>query len=566
MNDYESFNIVNQQFLNLRIDPQREIESPPPQKKIESKAQGQIKIKRQGTMAIVKVILKSGESIKPILRALGNMIASGITYPFSRSTSQAFKAKMAHAGFALVNIWAKSYFGEDLAIKCMGTRNVARKEILASKEDYKASLKLLELCKEIKSPNVVVTSDNPESQISDGICAGIRLDIAQRHLVTGESIENIIKSNEKGAPSEAAANQAIYKLLEAKNPTIKEIFEFALSHLQKASESEGDNRLGKVNFSAVAKMMKVLDNDILNEEMVEKFIDYKDGDKSLSNLISEFIADERFNAKKLQNNDKHEFLTKNSSNEWEISNFPKFQKAVEKKIEEKFEKDLISITNKPEKLKQKRDIDLNILKWTVSFLELKQEYKRLTAQPSPPITESPLNRAWRSLREKALKIFGKKTKKDPFGAFGAISNPLIRHALHGIYNEERDKMAYGTVAQARFLNQVSVANIMGDSSLHKSDESFLKNLSQLPPGFYAIDLKTSESGHSISYVKEEGGKGYILDPNGFPLACNTPEHAIELLLKLLILYPEPKIKAPISGDNESHHQLVISKLESKIGK
>jgi hypothetical protein len=575
-----SFSIHHQQpsFIpnesNIPSEPKSGVESASlsSQQAIQpEQSSGEIKFKRQGTMTVAKVIFKSSQSVKPFFRALGNMIAAGITYPFSNKTSQAFKANMAHAGYELGRIWANSYFGQDLAVE--SSRNIARKEVLASGKDYEASLELLEHCKMLDFPTVTIDpSKNPQSQISDGICAGIRLDIAHRHLVKGESIIDIMKSNEKGAPAEAAANQAIYELLGAKEQKIDQVLQSTLSHLEKVSQGQGGHELSKVNVQTVLRTMSNLDTEIQMSSDFQKFRTETGLDDpiprdttSLNYSMGRLFTEERTKARDLEAAGKqHEFLARNpKTKEWEISDFTKFQEAAVKKINAQFYDALMENPKQHSQLLEKRNQDLNALKWTVGLLELKQDVRRSKAQPSVPLSESKLDRAWQAIRDKAIKIFGKKTERDKWGSFSAISNPLLRQTISNFYLEELNRATYGAVATARQLKLVSVADILGDSSLHKGDASFLQNLPKLPAGVYAIDLKTSAVGHAITYIKEEDGKGYILDPNGYALACRDPDHAIELLQKVLSMYDEPKTKAPLSTKNDPNHQLVISRIESR---
>lgn len=491
---------------------------------------GEIKFERQGKEVIAKVLILqyTSESIKPFFRLLANYIASGITFG---SLSRSFKAKAVHAYYDLGKIWAKHYFKEDLAFE--GARNIARKKILENQEDYIASEKLFEQCKKFNKDLDINYSKKPEAQIVDGICAGIRLDIAERHIIKKESILEIMKSGEKGASAEAAANQAVYNLLDAKGQTIPAIFDQMITHLEKISKSEGAHELSHVDAHEIGQALIILDGDVRTEKEYEDFkrkfnkTGEKPGDEvKFSGLMHEMLNQAKKDASQLEKQlQPHPFLA-NNNGVWEISNFAEFQKAATMVINTKFTEDLKKQLMNHAALSKKRLENLNALKWTVSLLEFKQ-----------------------GLHQGAKENFS------------VISDPVIRHMLDKHISQVDDDKKYGAVAKARGLKLVSVADLMGDSSLHNDDASFLRNLPKLPEGVYAIDLYRETGAHAITYVKESDGQGYIMDPNGYQIRCNSPDHAIILLQKVLSMYDEPKDKTPSSVQKGPDHQLSIARFE-----
>lgn len=140
-----------------------------------------------------------------------------------KSTLSSLKAKVVHFGSRIVfAVWERR--AHKVGVETLGTaRNVARQDVLASESDFHASKELLNQFAKLSDSdrgklNVTWNPDAvPEKMILNGICAGIRLDIAQRFLHSTEepkeAIEQIIEENLQGAPAEAAANQAIYELL-----------------------------------------------------------------------------------------------------------------------------------------------------------------------------------------------------------------------------------------------------------------------------------------------------------------------------------------------------------------
>lgn len=123
------------------------------------------------------------------------------------------KAKVIHMKDA---ISSKKY--EDFACKKLGltiigsSRNVVRQEALASEQDFEAAQKLLEGFKQLQTTkpdqftNLHVCWDSDAKitkAITDGICSGIRLDIAHRYL-NGEQVGKIIEDNAKGVCSKSS--------------------------------------------------------------------------------------------------------------------------------------------------------------------------------------------------------------------------------------------------------------------------------------------------------------------------------------------------------------------------
>ena len=418
----------------------------------------------------------------------------------------------------------------------------------------------------------VDTTVDPESKISDGICAGIRLDIASDFLIKGKSINAIINSNQKGASAEAAANQAVYDLI--KIPSIKKttIMLETLDHLEKISNSVTENEMSSVDVRAVGRALTIVDGQISGGDVdYFQFLQkYTSDDKKLNKqssvefieVVNTYINEQKNIARNMAKGEQHPFLSRNKNQIWIISDPLKFQEGMLKEINTKFNENIDNAQSSDEKIyaDKSKDEQIKTLKWTVSILQLKNELERqMETQTSAP-KEVKLSDRLQSFRTEAIKVFGKLAKKDESFS-STISDPLIKHVIAKLIAHDMDDKQYSLTAHARGLELESVEDIMGHSAIVSSDDSYLKNFIRLETGVYAIDLMSGDGAHAITYVKEEDGKGYILDPNGPQLRCQTPEHALHLLKKVLTEYEEPVDKSPLYTKGNTDHQLSIKKFK-----
>lgn len=201
-----------------------------------------------------------------------------------------------------------------------------------------------------------------------------------------------------------------------------------------------------------------------------------------------------------------------------------------------------------EKINVKNNVDEQIktLRWTVSLIQLKLG---LEEDASPEIKSADLT----PIPDKRARL---------------VSDPLIKAALFHLSAIDPEMASMKLVAAARGLKMESVEHIMGNSVTFKDDQSYLKNISLLPKGVYNINFSNwvfEHKGHAITYVKEEDGSGYLLDPNGAQLKCEKaphPDDAEHLLHRILSFYIEATDHpAPLRGEGDRHHQIYIYKYE-----
>ncbi|PJD96317.1 MAG: hypothetical protein CK425_06400 [Parachlamydia sp.] len=529
----------------------------------------EVKEKKSGKLTRARVILSSSASVKPSLRALGFMLAHKTT---RGETSKMYKAKAVHSVFKLVDVWTKFYFGEDAIGKA---RNIGRKEMLANEEDFDAASELLDALR--KEQGISNMSFRPESKIADGICAGIRLDIAQRHLCNGEDLADIIRSNEKGASKEAAANQAVYEILNANPESTSKKMLATLASLEQLSKCEGGNEAFHTDFNLVGQALVQADpilsaNLPIYDDFAREYPLDQTNPKDLPHLIRALVDEQKARI--------IEHTTKAKSGEGEeveaeswlhtkyqvftIKDPVAFQQAVLVKINQDFNEAVQGKSGSEiNQLAVQREKNIQVLNWTVAFLQLKEAADAAKFMPAAgtAAAHKPEPKFWNALGSKALAILGNKSASTS-SLYDSISDPLMRHAIQSLSEDRADDTTYHTVASLRGIKLTSVMDVMGHSSMH-TDASYLSNLPKLGEGMYSVSLDTRTGAHAITYVKVSENEGYILDPNGFQIRCKDAQHTIQQFKKLLKLYPEADEKSPSYQKREPDHHLAFQKMEAK---
>lgn len=235
-----------------------------------------LEVKKPGILNIVGTLLKNTESYGPLVKMIGYRIASGVSGLANQNISATYNVKVGHQLSKLTHLFTKSYYGDALI---GSARNVTSREVIRNSTDYEATQKLLEEVRRGMANNphirqynqVAAIDENPKFRMGDGICAGIRADIASRFF-NGESIENIVKANAQGAPPEAAANQALYEAIKCKTTlNVGNVFQNIFKQLELLSRSKvgpggtsnpenpGRGTVRDVDFSQVAKAVLLLD-------------------------------------------------------------------------------------------------------------------------------------------------------------------------------------------------------------------------------------------------------------------------------------------------------------------
>jgi hypothetical protein len=536
----------------------------------DQKPQDEIKQKKSNKWTQIKTVTRSKESFLPGIKIVGGIIAQKVT---TGETSTKHKVNAEHANYEIIDIWAKHYFGED---SLGSARNIGRKDILANKEDLLAAQKLLEECKKKLADQVYIEPDAaPSFSETDGICAGIRLDIAERHLLMGESIGSIIEENKKGASSEAAANQAVYELLRAYPESSDVKMTSALNSLIAISKSQGGNAAFHTDFNIVGQAL-VLADDREGENFPVLESQYTPINKNKSELldvIKDVIEAEKQKASQLKDQ------TGSTEGSWMalrplgplgkqiyiIKDPTAFRQAVVSQLNENFSENIIGKNGLVvDQLIHQREKNMRVLNWTTGLLQYKLSLESSPWETAQNTIESGEkkheNKLWNSLQKQASSLFSKKTQQTS-SAFDAITDPQIRYAVQSLYHERMDTTTYHAVAYLRGLKLTSVDKVMGHYSMHPSDASYLSNIPKLPPGVYSVDFDKNPGSHSITYVKVSDQEGYILDPNGFQIKCKDGRNTILQFQKLLAQYPEPKKRGPIYQEGQPDHHLAIQKFD-----
>lgn len=279
--------------------------------------------KKPSKFKISRVVVSSPNSLRASAQAVGNLAACLVT---TGHTSKMFKAKAVHSGFDVARVWAQHYFGEDLVGL---SKNISQKEILRNKLDEIAAKELLaEVSAFIESGKVqyafVETEKELDAAITDGICAGIRMDIATKYLQHGETLQNIFSMNKEGASKEASAYQAVYDNLDAREPPAKHLNN-TLQDLKTLS-THGLEIL-HCNFDEVGTALIEADPALWNpggpfQDFTEKYPFAAQRSDSLPAIIRTVVDQE------LQEKRESEWIIQNADKQWEIKDVGKFKEAI----------------------------------------------------------------------------------------------------------------------------------------------------------------------------------------------------------------------------------------------
>ncbi len=550
---------------------------------------GGLAVKRYGKLEMAKVLLTSPDSVKPALKALGYMLAHQVT---RGETSKQFEAKAAHSGFDLFKIVADQAFGNEN----MGrVRNIGKKDVLMNKQDCEAADQLREKCQELKKWNPLfkqiddksIKEKVPDSMITDGICAGIRLDIAKKHLIEGQTVEHIIASNEKGASAEAAANQSIYELLKATEDPYQALAG-VFKDLKEIAASQGGYELAQVDFDLVGQALVQADDD-LSQGIIYKQVDfgsfnelYQRNDQhpnDLAHLIKDLVNDQKNQVRAAEAKPETASTSwmgrkedKGDNSFWTIKDPLAFQEAALKKMNANYKEAIIGKKSTEVLLLNKeREKNIKALKWTVALLQHKQGIeeniiKTVQQNASKNANFSSVDSKNYSLstklREQASSIFGKTGPSFTSDSiYDSIADPSIRYAIKELGKERKNNIKYQAVAKTRGLELESLKEVMGHYSLHQSNDSYLNNLSKLEVGTYSVNFATGNGGHAITYIKESDEKGYILDPNGIQIKCGDAAETAQQFKKLLGFYEEPDVKSPTYQKGKTDHHLDFQRFK-----
>lgn len=490
-------------------------------------------VKKHNTFAIAKVLLSSRQFYKPGAILVAQKILEKTTFGKS-SKKHAIKAT--HALYDITKIWAKHFFEDDLISH---SRNIARKSVFEKELDSKAAKDLLKECAELQKKKLLKNvklhlDEEPKVTVHNGICSGISMDIAYQMLVKKKDLLNeILPKNESGASKRAVANQAIYDLFSYRESYDTQILN-TLESLNRLSKQSLDKTF-LCDFDRVGQAMVQSDPELrFSSNPIAK--KYSNGNDSFKENELPFILNSIISKEMIK---PQSSIIGKDSDRFVLKDPLALKQAAIAEITDNFNKSTQGMSEQDKKpFKQEQKQILLELDWTISFLQFRQGIK----MPEP-----------------------KKLPKDPIQRaqlpYQTITNPIHRHSIANLNIERQSKYVEAAIARARGLKFASMHDIMGHHSLHASDASYLQNVPLLNEGVYQVVFRVGKNRHAITYIKKSDEEGYILDPNGFHIACKDSQHTIRQFQKLLALYREPNDKSPLQKKGDSNHMLDFEKYE-----
>ena len=473
-----------------------------------------------GSWEFAKVVILSPETYKPVfIMLIARILSLGVLATCGQNVIH--KKLMCFSqicSYRVLNIFAKKYFGSEHIIG--SSRNIARWEDIQFQMDHFETNQLIDSCKTLlQNPQYrAITLDTvnpPRTMITTGICNGIQLDVAEQNLVRGNSVEKIVEWNAEGASDRAAANQAVLLQLQHNNDPQDRAFVDILDRLQAQSNCPGIESLFRVNFRMVGHALVKIDDAIKYHHNYRVLREqYNDRTRAAEGEETSKFVEMICSAVEKARSSRPDAagLSVFDGSRWTIVDPIKFQAYVQ----EEFRKASAS------------EQEMNALKWVAAFLRVKEN----------------------------CRVPGNTT----INGLSRISNETIKNAFEQLTADIYNLEIYRLVAKVRGLEVNCVDEIMGYHYQHASDEAYLQNLNRLSEGVYALDFDLNDGGHSTTFIKNNNGTGYILDPNGYQLKFNNNDQAVRLLLKLLRLYPEPENRKSASRVGPNHH-LTIHKFE-----
>lgn len=372
----------------------------------------------------------------------------------------------------------KRFFG---VWQVAGAINAAQHQVLRSKEDLKNAKALLKQIKNNPATDELYkmkVHDQMQSRMYQGICLGISIDVAKQLLVDKKTPETIIKSLERGGTADAAANQAVYMAIDAvKKDSIGHLFHL----LKQLGKKPGIPSSYRADFDKVQTLL-----DAMNDP--------------------KHLFEGAFHG-----------IKTNLKNPLNPSQLPKFLQEV---------------------VKQRPDLELEY-RWAFTLYQVQRAYKNLAPPPksSQNAFKQILNRAFQVLKrilandhieydDKAATLNGKPIC-DP-----GIGNFLLSLIPKAILHDAKVEL----LAAARGLKLTPCLETMGMHRFYRSDHDYLLGIQSLSSGAYLLTTETGTSRHAITYIKNQDGSGYIIDPNGVQIAFDSPQVSVGLMLDVLSFY------------------------------
>ncbi len=447
-----------------------------------------------------------------------------------------YRARSTQVTSDIQAIWNKRHYGDRLIFP---TNNIAKREVMKDKQDLKESQDILTDIKTIQQlrkgtsgkqmafDNVRVEKD-PEHCITDGICFGICLYAANRFL-DGKDVDDL----KKGAPVEAAANQAVYHTLISD----QKFRDFVVDIVEKIKFSGGyDNiDLDGVLFAFASKIGLDPKLKLLFKEAARTLLDdnpYYTESKRLPLKYRSLYRDDQ--------------------------------------------------TLHGDLSEQETSLYNALLQYSQGLLSKSiEDHKRSESEPPP--SKNPF---WRALKETAISLFGKPLvaeaqehiiepiKKKAINLFGKpkiedtkelvfepIEDPLMQYQVRQSYQHMIDKRKCEVMVNYRNCRYQELNNVFGMPGTYPNDEGMLSNLNQLGQGVYYIHLETKKTGHSLLLKKDRDGSAVLLDPNIGILRCQNEQETYDLLKEVVSRYPHPENTHPHKKKGDVNHQLRFLKIE-----
>lgn len=508
------------------------------------------KINKPTTTKTSDFVLSKRERTQEKVKEVFFKILEIVTLDISPSRSRIYGGRSHHALRNRKETKKEKMFGCEVL---GNARNIVQEDFLRNKDDYKAAKDLLNVLKKDENPQFKVRPVKfNQTKANHGICAGIGIDIAVRHLINEEPLDAIIASGEKGASAEAAANQAIYTLLKDVNGIgYKGFSEILLTHFMDVGDLTHDT-LPDFTSLAFREMIKnAQENTQKNHPLNFQLSDMKDlraydtlfhltqphlppkvnkDPTALDRAFTKVLAEAK---EQLDSKGKHPWLSKNS-------------KIYVIRDLEKFKQSILKNGDVNEKV-----LDAILAGYPYSIVGDNYKVKKQSFLRSQSNDDS----LWTKFTLKAGKVFGviSPTKTIQIKKHKSDYNYLVERADR--FNDI-ERIAY--VAKAR---GIKIGPRMGFSTAYRDDSSYLKLLELAPAGLYAMNFQVGGGGHFITVQKNEDGTYVIMDPNVPQVKAENFVMARNFMLNLLEGYPPPNLKRP--WDREYKDPKVISKDETK---
>ena len=456
-----------------------------------------------------------------LIKSLWHEFISMLQTPFHPRAAKYSAVKSTHEEQKMLLAWNRALFGKEQVVG--EARNIASREVVKNRADFEAGVALLNQCRAQSSLRDVSVNKHatPASARTDGICTGIRMDIAQKFLVEGQDIETIIQANAKGASAEAAANQAVYALLSPPTDIPTRIQSDIFGSLRTLSHDPA----APIDFIDVGRVLLLFDPEIRavclnNDEIKQQF-------NTVTPMALAFKS----------------FFSSPAVKKWvDSKDIAGFKEAITDAIHLHFQDN------------KQREQALMTLHWTISFLQYKQV---LVAKERPKLKLDAGHTWFDKLKAHALKLFGSSKRVPNLADW--VKDRQHRYILKSVLNDQHDLHLQNFIASQRALQAKSITDQVG-LSFNKNDHDYLQNIIGLSPGFYAVSLQTETGNHAISYIKMEDGSAYILDPNQPQVRARDNAEALALFKTLLSQYSQPRVRGEMA-QKAMYHRLRVFQFE-----